>query len=351
MTCLRKLPVYASLALMTVLAVAPMAGAQTAQKKYAKILKGTNAKVFKIDSPTRSSPENDMLYRVQVRVKTANRKDAGTDDPVKVRINGAEGTWIDSAVDDHERGRSYLYDLVLLNAGSQGLKIRDITQLEISKTGSNGWCIESLELIVNNRVIYQKTFTGGQWLDNSKGKQPKFVISSRSLRANAKWKAYKSPLPSGVIKRTELEQRIESIIGHYIHADKKVQWGKLSGRGVEVTQKDNQTIHVDLDLKGVVKYFPDAAIDVDFDIQITTRKGAIDLQILNFTPRITSRPHKALLAVNGFFGGTNKSQLQRSIRNEIQRNLASVALSIPTGDRELVALVNHSGDLVLLLKS
>lgn len=254
-------------------------------------------------------------------------------------------------MDDHERGRSYLYDLVLLNAGSQGLKIRDITQLEISKTGSNGWCIESLELIANNRVIYQKTFSGGQWLDNSKGKQPKLVISSRSLRANAKWRAFKSPRPSGVIKRIELEQRIESIIGHYIHADKKVQWGKLSGRGVEVTQKDAQTVHVDLDLKAVVKYFPDAAVDVDFDIRITTRRGAIDLQILNFKPRITSRPHKALLAVNGFFGGTNKSQLQRSIREEIQRNLAGRALSVSTGELNLVSMVNHSGDVILLPKS
>lgn len=95
MPCPRKIKVCASLAFMTVLATAQMAGAQTAQEKYAKIFAGTHSKVFKIDSPTRASIENDVLYRVQLRVKTANRKDAGTDDSVKVRINGAAGTWID----------------------------------------------------------------------------------------------------------------------------------------------------------------------------------------------------------------------------------------------------------------
>ena len=351
MSCLKQILSCALLTCMTVLAATSMAGAQTANEKYSKLFMTTQQKVYKINSPTRTSAENDVLYRVQFRVKTANRKDAETDDSVKVRINGAQGTWIDSSVDDHERGRSYLYDLVLLNSGSQGLRIRDITQLEISKTGSNGWCIESLELIVNNGVIFQKSFPGGQWLDNSKGKQPKLVISSRTLRAHRKWRTFRSPTPSPVIKRAELEQRIESLIGDFIHFDKKIKWGKLSGRGVEVTYKNAQTVHVDLDLKADINNFPDAAVDVDFDIKITSRRGAIDLQVLNFKARVTSKLHRAVLAVKGFFGGTNRTKLERSINNEIKRHFAGQAISVSTGSFDVSVLVNSSGDVILLPKS
>lgn len=348
MFCLRNFQVRALLTCITILIATPMAGAQTA--RHAKLFLNTQQKASKMGTVIRPSAENDVLFRVQLRVKTANYKDAGTNDPVKVRINGAQGTWIDTAADDHERGRSYLYDLVLQNSGNQGIKLRNITQLEISKTGSNGWCIQSLELIVNNRVIFQKTFSGGHWLDNSTGKQRKLVIPSRALRSHTKWKRFKSPIPSPVIKQAELEQRIESIIGHYIHADKKIQWGKLSGRGVEVTYKDAQTIHVDLDLKADVSKFPDAAIDVDFDIRITARKGAIDLKVLNFKVRVASKLHQAILGVNGFFGGTNRTKLQNSINNQIERNITSRAISVSTGNFDLSVSVKPGGDVVVLPK-
>ncbi len=348
MFCLRNSQVRALLACIVILIATPMAGAQTGRNS--KLSLNVQKKVFKKGTTIRPSAENDVVFRVQLRLKTANRKNAGTDDPVKVRINGAQGTWIDSASDDHERGRSYLYDLMLENSSSQGMRLRDITQLEISKTGSDGWNIESLELIVNNGVIFQKSFPGGQWLDNSKGKQRKLTISSRTLRSHSKWRRFKSPIPSPVIKQAELEKRIESIIGHYIHSDKRVQWGKLSGRGVEVTYKNAQTVHVDLDLKADINNFPDAAIDVDFDIRITARQGAIDLKMLNFKVRVASKLHQALLGVNGFFGGTSRTQLQNSINKQIERNINGLASSVSTGKFNVSVSVKPGGNIVVLPK-
>ncbi|MCR9117031.1 MAG: hypothetical protein NXI22_08830, partial [bacterium] len=97
-------------------------------------------------STASSNFENDTVYRAQLRVKTANVKNAGTDDPVMARLGSVPGTWLDVATDDRERGRTNLYDIGLFNVGNRGVAIRDIRSLTISKTGSDGWNIESLEL-------------------------------------------------------------------------------------------------------------------------------------------------------------------------------------------------------------
>lgn len=288
------------------------------------------------------------MYRVQLRVTTANIKDASTDDAVMVRLGSGPGTWIDSSADDHQRGRTYLYDLIPQTTGNQGMRIRDITMLNVSKTGSDGWCIGSLELIVNGGVIYQATYPRGQWLDNSKGKTRTHTIASSTLRASRQWKQYKNAQPSPVIPQLELEQRIESIIGHYIHDEQKLQWGKLSGRGVEVTFKDHQTLHVDLDLKIAIKNFPDAALDVDFDIEVTTRNGAIDLTAKNIQAHVTSKLHQTLLAANGLAGGTNQTKLNRMITKQIRQSLGGRPVSVSTGNLNLTALVTAGGNVVLL---
>ena len=346
MFSIRKSQVCTLMTCMVMLAVAPLAVAQTFPKAKTRFKVPAQSKIKKT-VPANQATEDVSLFRVQLRVKTANRKNAGTDDSVLVRLSNGQGTWVDTAANDHERGRTYVYDLMLPNSG---MKVQNISKLEISKTGSDGWCIESLELLVNNGVIFQKTFSGGHWLDNSKGRQRKLVISSKTLRSNSKWRRFQNPRPSPVIKRAELEQRIESIIGHHMHSQKRIKWGKLSGRGVEVTYKDAQTIHVDLDLKAVINNFPDAGVDVDFDIRITSRRGAIDLKILNLKPRVTTSLHKALLAVNSFFGGTSRKELERSITNGIKRNLAG-AISVSTGSFDVVVIVNSRGDVILLPKS
>ena len=80
--------------------------------------------------------------------------------------------------------------LVCSNVGNRAVKDQRHSDGERStKTGSDGWAIESLELIVNGRVIYQTTFPGGRWLDNSKGKTRTLVIPGYWLRTNPKWTA------------------------------------------------------------------------------------------------------------------------------------------------------------------
>jgi hypothetical protein len=153
-----------------------------------------------------------------------------------------------------------------------------------------------------------------------------------------------------VIPRIELEQRIESIIGHYIHNVKQIRWGKLSGRGVEVSYKNAETLHVDLDLKIAISKFPDAALDVDFDIKITSRNGAIDLTVMNIQSRVTSKVHRAVLAANGFAGGTKAAGLNRMITKQIRQSLGGRPISVSTGNLNLGVYINSQGDVVLLPK-
>ena len=183
-------------------------------------------------------------------------------------------------------------------------------------------------------------------LYESKGKKRTLVISSSKLRANAKWKQYTTPGPSLLIKRLELEQRIESIIGHHIHSDKRVKWGKLYGRGVEVSYKDSKTLHVDLDLMLDVKGVK-SGLDFDFDIQVSSRNGAIDLTVTNFKTRIGSKIYKAILAVNGFLGGSNQGDLKRMINSQVRNSLGGRPISVSTGDYNLTAKVTSGGDVRL----
>jgi hypothetical protein len=287
---------------------------------------------------------------VRLRVKTANVKDANTDDSVMVRLGNGPGTWIDSSIDDHERGRTYTYDLIPQTIGNRAMKIRDIRSLKISKTGSNGWCIQWIELIVNGRVIFRTAFPGGHWLDNSNGKLRTLSINSLKLRTNSRWELYKSPNPNPVIPRLELEQRIESIFGHHLHSKEQITWGKRSGRGVEVSYKNSETLHVDLDLKIVVKRFPDAGLDVDFDIVVRSRNGRIEMTVTNLESRVSSKAHRALLAANGFLGGTNSAELARSITRQIRQTLGGRPVSVSTGNLDLTVLVTAGGNVVLFPK-
>ncbi|QEG33763.1 PLAT/LH2 domain-containing protein [Bythopirellula goksoeyrii] len=350
MFCVSKSRVCTVLTCMAVLAGAQMAEAQTTLAQTFSRVATARAvgpqRGGRRGGATSTSIENEPVYRVQMRVKTANVKDAGTDDAVEVRLGSLPATWLDLAINDRERGQTDLYDISLLNVGNRGVMIRDIRNLNISKTGSNGWCIETIELLVNGRVIYKTTFPGGQWLDNSKGKSPTLLIGTSGLRANAKWKEFTSPGPSLLIKRLELEQRIESIIGHHIHADKRVKWGKLYGRGVEVSYKDSKTLHVDLDLMLDVKGL-ESGLDFDFDIQVSSRNGAIDLTVTNFETRIGSKIYKAILAANGFLGGSNQGDLKRMITSQVQNSLGGRPVSVSTGDYNLTAKVTSAGDVRL----
>lgn len=296
-----------------------------------------------------ANKEETIIYRAQIMLRTANRDDAGQDDGVLIKLNGQNATWCDSGEDDFERGKTHTYDLMLvdMNGTPTLARLRDIAMLEISKTGSDGWCVSDVELIINNVPIFRKNYPGGKWLDTGKLST---MISSQELRSHSMWQSWRSPQPSPVVPRAEIESRIESLVGHFLHG-KKVGLGKVYGRSaVEASHRDAQTLHVDLDLEYSIDNFPNLEVDVDFDIVFETRNNQVAVTVRNLNVDVPSKVVAAVSFVNGLFGGTTKTQLMNYIERQIMRQLQGGRFAVPTGNYTVSVIVGGNGDVVLLPK-
>lgn len=232
--------------------------------------------------------ESRAVFRAQLVVTTADVSGAGTNDRVRVRLNSPPSiytpsgnvTVVDYGQDDFERGDRFVYDLEL----NRLTNLEDVTLLNVAKEGSNGWCIEDLSLLINNRVVYAETFGATAdsclMLDDSGGHMTMHTIGHGALRAHTGWQAFVQTFPLA-FDREEIESRIEGMVGNLIAGDARVTWGDRNGRAwVEATPKNRETVHIDLDLEGET-WWVNPSIDIDFDIifRFTLRDGQWELDI------------------------------------------------------------------------
>ena len=227
------------------------------------------------------------ISRVQLRVRTANVADADTDDDVNVSLkdNDNGGTWLDYGRDDFERGDEFTYELLLDDLSDGIHDLSEINHIYLLKPGSDGWCIESLALLVNGAEIYTQQFGSTSstclWLDNEGDSENYFVVGRTMLREHPLWQNFQQPLPSPFLPREDLEHLIEGRVGDTLHDDIYVDlfplymgnvdpyWGYRYGdRYVEVSKKDDRAVHVDLDF-GVDIPAGTVDVDLDFDLRLT----------------------------------------------------------------------------------
>jgi hypothetical protein len=210
------------------------------------------------------------IWRLQVRFVTANVGDAGTDDGVKVELNGANRTWLDSGRDDHERGTVETFDL-----RSEGIQtLSDLDYLRIEKEGSDGWAIRGMQLLVNGVVIYDEQFPAGPlWLDNEGGHARFYVIDDSFMRTTSAWTNYAVPVRSNVVPAKDMERRLEALTGDFLHDAGEVNF--IGGdHGAELFAYATNTWRVDLDLEDEKQFpFPDLEFDVDFDLTVSCAAG------------------------------------------------------------------------------
>ena len=237
------------------------------------------------------------MFRVQLRLRTSEVGDAGTDDDVLVRLASSGNlTWLDYGHDDFERGDEFTYDLAL--GGIQ--RMDDITRIRIDKTGDDDWCVDGLMLLVNNVEVFAKDYGNEcRWLDDSL--MSHIDIDHGELRAHPSWQGYEPPehpteLGDGTVTATvtmpqaELESRIESMVGNLIHGT-GAYW-EPSGPAVEVSQSQPDILAVDLDLAASAELFgadwlmDDATLDVKFKIRFTAvqseRGEPVNLEVETF---------------------------------------------------------------------
>lgn len=221
-----------------------------------------------------STLDGRSVRRVQLRLVTANVEDAGTNDSVRVQLNGPNLTWVDYGRDDFERNDDFTYDLLLDGVSD----LADINAIYIHKEGTDGWCLKSLALLVNSKEenpieIYNQDFgstaAGCQWIDKASGQNEYYNVSRSTLRAHPLWQNFQQPPLQNALGmlRHELESRIESLVGDQLHGT-DAHWGDLDGEGyVEVSKKDDQAVHVTLDLVAEVPLTRDPEVNLSFDLR------------------------------------------------------------------------------------
>lgn len=236
--------------------------------------------------------ENMLVHRAKLRVETCDKKHAGTDDPVYVRLtngnNRADQFYLDLPGDDRERNKVNNYDVILRDV----VQVNDIQRMSIHKKGTDGWCVDSIALYLNNSStpVFRKTYASGHWIDGNDGHQPSVYFSRSTLRASSTWNTAGSQAGMCAaptrFSRGALENRIASLVGNSIATvsielplvdDIELYWGGKNGdRHVEIKQVDDKTLKADLDLN-LRKPFFNRELDVDWEMWATCSDRSLKL--------------------------------------------------------------------------
>ncbi len=259
--------------------------------------------------------EQIAICRIQLKVTTSNVEHANTDADVWVKLNSKDHPYIlNNKNDDRERNRTDVYDILSPRVN----KIQDIEFIRLGLIGNDGWIIKKLELVVNGKSVYKKTFSSrGHTLD---GDTPKYknilTLSGTTLRNHALWKYHK--FNTGIdaapthIPISMMKSLVESAVGNSIYNVKNVGWGKKEGKDyIEYRVVNNNTLHFNLDLEYSVTG-PNPKVDVDFDLVFKCNNGVIQTEVKNMEVE-TSGVYIWL----------------RSVLKELQASLVSACAKIP----------------------
>jgi hypothetical protein len=151
-----------------------------------------------------------------VQFVTSGADDAGSDDDVKIELNAGNRTWLESGFNDFEPG-TRTYDLRM-----EGInRLSDMDFFRIQKTGSDGWAIRHMSLIINGVPIFHEEFPSALWLDNSGGSSNVFFIDDFFMRQRAEWANYLVPERPNIVPIEDMRFRIAALAGDKAHASNR----------------------------------------------------------------------------------------------------------------------------------
>ena len=216
---------------------------------------------------TAGPQESTEVVRAQLELSICDLRNAGTDDAVSATLGMGVITWLDRPGPDLERGKRYIYDLLLDGVH----RLSDIDRLEISKPGNDDLCLRELRFIVNGRAIFVRTYPGGVWLDS----MPRHALenSAAELRANASWQTYSWSMPEWItatgatMSRNELTERLMSCVASAIH-DAGLSWSSAREKPIDLRRKDDSTVSVDVVLQRRMPYWVNRRLALSFDVSL-----------------------------------------------------------------------------------
>lgn len=298
-------------------------------------------------------PDTMRIWRAQVRFVTANVADAGTDSSVKIELNGANRTWLDSGRDDRERNTDETFDLRLDGITSLG----DIDYLRIEKTGDDGWAIGRMYLIINERVIYQEDFPP-LWLDNEDGHARVYLIDDIFMRPRNEWASYSVPTRPNIVPLNDMRLRMEALSGdfatmdyaaHHSHGYSGVLMAKFGSYSVEPYTLYNDTWRVDLDFEADGTFF-DLDIDADFDLRVACASNRPDFIVSNINVSTTADlDWDEADRTRSFVANDMRPRLNQMMKNFSFLPFCPSIVLAPNGDLHFNPLLPPIGDVLTVL--
>ncbi len=108
---------------------------------------------------------------IKIQVRTGNRRFAGTDDDVSLRLGPGLSFNLDKRLyDDFERGDRDTYSVPIDAVTRAGMTIGDISRVEIHKSPdgvAGAWRLGGIKVIVNGRTLYSND-TIERWLEDNR---------------------------------------------------------------------------------------------------------------------------------------------------------------------------------------
>ncbi len=303
------------------------------------------------------------VWRVQLRIHTANRNNAGTDAKVYVKMtDNNQRFWLLQGGDDRKRNEWEIYDVVItdpVNGTTLIPTVRQITQLTLGINGDDIWEFDRIELLINNPKDRSSTIRGGspytvytynasKKIAKRQGYNQEFSLSGRTLRSYYKWKM--SPVMTNFpwitklgktnigFQREVLEEILEGAIGNSLGpggelSDRK--WGRKQGRAyVGINHKSNfpeNVARLDVDIA------PSRLVDVEVKFRVACDGTNIKAEVIDTDIR-TNRVAKIFATT---FMGSLQYGLNKLMDNAVRPIYLDSDICLPpkfTNDHHLVFL-------------
>jgi hypothetical protein len=209
--------------------------------------------------------ETMPLWRVQVRITTGTVPDAATKGHPAIRFNPTTTgvrTLNPQSPTAFSRGREVTHDVRLFNDASQ------ITMLRLGIAGADNWCVQKVQLVLNDRIAFSWVVSGGTCARIEQGAR-NLDFSFADLRNNPAWKAYGQPpaLPRRM-SLADLRARIASVTGSAILTMPRVSWDLLTP--VRVFRKTSTTVGVTYALMARDRFpFTARKVPITFDVRFS----------------------------------------------------------------------------------
>lgn len=250
---------------------------------------GATATTSQLCMKTRQVTANQRrLHDVRVRVKVAPFSGAGTDSPVRARLNAVptsgwypigNETWLDYGRDDFRTGDTWTFVLGKDRLASDGAPIHtDVSQIVLDVQGSDTLCVSEIELLVNGRSAFSGSYGTTSSTARCGSQGSPITVTKAELRASALFRNFTADQPPLDLSEFGIASTIEAALGDRMHGT-PVYWDAEPAPhavtplwlGLQANPETNEGFILNLPLRAAVDnwFDPQVLIQLVMDMEST----------------------------------------------------------------------------------